>query len=134
QLQRKLNVAADSHMRGQGQRLKNHAGRALVGGQMVDPLATQADGALSQIIDADEKPDQRRFAASGWADDGEEFTFGDVKRDAIKRGEPPEALGNVLHPQESPARHAQIPIDRDVAGGNNAPAGDIRWWLSRGEP
>src|SRR5579872_847731 len=72
-------VAAHGHVREQGVALKDHCGRALLGGQRVDPLAADENIAGRNDLETGDHSQRRRLAAAGWAKEGDELAFGDIE-------------------------------------------------------
>ena len=109
-LQRELDVLSDRPMREQRQRLEYHAGRPLVGRQIVDALAAQQDVAAARRLHAGQHAQHRRLATAGRADDGEELTLVEIQVYVVHRSQGAKGLGQAAQLQYRYASHeARIP-------------------------
>ena len=96
-------------MREQRQRLEHHAGRALVGGHIVDALAAQDDVARCRQFHAGKHADQSRLAGARRPDNREELAIGDIEIDTVDGIELAEGLGEVFQNEDRRTlRHGSI--------------------------
>ena len=116
--EREFDVLADGAMREQGQRLEHHAGRALVGGHIIDALAAQDDVARGRRLHAGQHADQGRLAGARRADDGEELAVGDVEIDAVDGVELAEGLGEVFQDENGRALRHGSGMEQETLPGN----------------
>ena len=89
------NVLKDGEMREERIALEYGVDVALVGGEEGDVFALQLNETARRLFEAADHAQRGGLAAAGWAEEGEEFAVGDIKRDAVYRGLISELLGHV---------------------------------------
>ena len=104
-LQRELDVLADRLVIEEGEGLKDHAGRAPVGGHLIDPLVAQEDVACGRLLQAAQHAQQRGLAAARRPHDGEELALLNVEGHVVDRNKAAELLGQVDHAQDGRVIH-----------------------------
>ena len=104
-LQAVRDVALHVHVREEGIRLEHQVHRALVGrqGEEVGGHAgggVDRDRAGVRLLEAGDAPQQRRLAAAGRSEQGEELIGADVDRDVVEGLNRAVGLGHVINGQE----------------------------------
>ena len=95
-LQSENNVVEDVEMRKEGVVLEDDAHPAPIGRQRRDGTSRQGDRARGRRDKSGNHAQRRCFAAPGGAEQGNEFPFGDVKRDAVDHCRCVVGLGQVI--------------------------------------
>src|SRR5262249_19529850 len=92
-------VALDAQIGEQRIGLKDDAEVALGRRQGRNVAAALDDAAATLDVEAGDGPQQRRLAATGRAEEADEFTLGDLERNVLQRREATEALVNAVDDQ-----------------------------------
>jgi hypothetical protein len=90
-------------MRIEGVGLEHHREIALAGGQVVDDAPGDGDGAVGDLLEPGDHPQQRGFAATGRPDENEELAWLHLEIDAVDHRHVAVGLDHVA---EGYARHA----------------------------
>src|SRR6185436_8601621 len=109
-------VLFDGEVREQGVVLEDHVHGPQIGRRPGHVLAVDADAAGARQLEATDHPQQRRLAAAGRAEQGEELPLADVEGNGVDRGDFAETLREVPDLDAVRRRHArQSVIPRSAA-------------------
>ena len=92
-------VAQNTQMREQIETLKHHSEFGTDGvqiGALFQNMAIDRNRAAVMFLELIDAADQRRFSRAGRADNHKDFTFGDLKIDAVECAETAEILGDAF--------------------------------------
>ena len=111
-LQTENNIVEDVEMRKEGVVLKDDAHPAPIWRQRRDGTSRQGNGARGRRHKSGNHAQRRCFAASGGAEQGQEFSLGDVKRDAVDHCRCVVGLGQVIKCQMGRCHAHTLVLDR----------------------
>ncbi|EGE56213.1 hypothetical protein RHECNPAF_73009 [Rhizobium etli CNPAF512] len=87
QLQAESHVLVDGHMRVERIILENHRDIPILRGDVVHDVAADLQFSSRDLLEAGDHPERRRFAATGGADQDDEFLIGNFQIDIVDDGE-----------------------------------------------